>query len=656
MLIFLREVYSQKEWFFKNFRLFCRDDCYIFSIVYHDLSYHIFDNFKFSMNYLAESKFKVTLEFSFQIEPYEKRTPIKQEFLDLYEVEERWELMFKNQFQPDKAISSRDKRKLEEFDEFYKKSLTERIESKDYFKMLGHALTIEDLENQKEFDKFELENVKLESEDELLWFSYDPSLFSELSDSLKESTLKLTPIRNFNDDPVIVGVTDVTTDKIFIKKKRLLHTSLRYNVNLLPNRVAFRAAHKSLEVLEDYRLERFFLSFQDPPKFSNKRPLQIPKHLSLFNLKILGNSEQFSAVWSILQRSTFPYPFCVFGPPGTGKTTVVVESVCQIIKHNPDARILITAQSNFACDEIAGRLLKYVVRQKIYRYYSRSFESKQDQIPDKLLEISNLKEPRRDFLSQEEFYHFNIFITTCVSSQRFAQSQKKDPFDYVFIDEAASVMEPEALIPITGFAMDYLTINSFIVLFGDHKQLGPIVKSEFAAKLGLETSLMERILNTKEYRRKKDTFCIQLLDNYRSHPSILEFPNKLFYDGKLRSKLAKEEAETFVCWKSLPNPQIPIVLHSVFDPACQEGFSWYNRDEVQITRFWVDLLLNYGGVAGKKVEGKDIGIVTPYKAQQLRMVTEFVGLGIEIGTPEHFQGISWEFLRFEPRFSFIFLF
>jgi superfamily I DNA and/or RNA helicase len=53
----------------------------------------------------------------------------------------------------------------------------------------------------------------------------------------------------------------------------------------------------------------------------------------------------------------------------------------------------------------------------------------------------------------------------------------------------------------------------------------------------------------------------------------------------------------------------------------------------------VDLLLNEGGVNGKKVNGQDIGIVTPYKAQQIRMVQEFGGVeGIEIGTAEHFQG------------------
>jgi helicase MOV-10 len=249
-------------------------------------------------------------------------------------------------------------------------------------------------------------------------------------------------------------------------------------------------------------------------------------------------------------------------------------------------------------------------------------------------------------LTQEEFHHFNIFITTCVSTQRFAHSrQKRKTFDYVFIDEAASSTEPESLIPITTFAMDHLTVNSYVCLFGDHKQLGPIVKSEFAAKLGLETSLMERILNTREYQSKEK--CVQLLDNFRSHPAILEFPNKLFYESKIRSKLAKEQADTFVGWKSLPNPEVPIVLHSVFDTSVQDGFSWFNNDEVQITRFWVDLLLNEG-VNGKKVEGQDIGIVTPYKAQQIRMVQEFGGVeGIEIGTAEHFQGnFSNYFLHF----------
>ena len=72
-------------------------------------------------------------------------------------------------------------------------------------------------------------------------------------------------------------------------------------------------------------------------------------------------------------------------------------------------------------------------------------------------------------------------------------------FNYIFIDECAATIEPESLIPITGLAVHNSKIFSQIVLSGDHKQLGPIVESEFAAKLCLNLSMMERLMNLNQY-------------------------------------------------------------------------------------------------------------------------------------------------------------
>jgi helicase MOV-10 len=137
---------------------------------------------------------------------------------------------------------------------------------------------------------------------------------------------------------------------------------------------------------------------------------------------------------------------------GTGKTSTLVEAVAQILANKPNSKILISAQSNSACDEIGVRLLKHVSRTKIFRYYSASVLKRNvNDLNDQLLSISNIRNRRVHELSYEEFYHFNVVISTMVSSKRLHQANiKQKHFDYILIDECASAIEPESLIPITG--------------------------------------------------------------------------------------------------------------------------------------------------------------------------------------------------------------
>lgn len=85
-------------------------------------------------------------------------------------------------------------------------------------------------------------------------------------------------------------------------------------------------------------------------------------------------------------------------------------------------------------------------------------------------------------------------------------------------------------------------IKSSIVLAGDPKQLDAVTKSGYAGKLGFKTSFMEHLFEKRLYKRNALTgkfnqkYITQLVKNYRSHPAILEIPNKLFYDNKLEAK------------------------------------------------------------------------------------------------------------------------
>ena len=140
-----------------------------------------------------------------------------------------------------------------------------------------------------------------------------------------------------------------------------------------------------------------------------------------------------------------------------------------------------------------------------------------------------------------------------------------------------------------------------------------------------------------EYDRK---YITQLVDNFRSHPAILNFPNVQFYDGNLRARADLREISFALNWKLLPNRTFPIILHSAVADCHQEknGFSFFNETEVGIVKFYVEELLE-NGINNQKVEIDDIGIVSPYKSQRDllgRALKKYTG--IEIGTAEYYQG------------------
>lgn len=126
-----------------------------------------------------------------------------------------------------------------------------------------------------------------------------------------------------------------------------------------------------------------------------------------------------------------------------------MEAVVQIVKTRPNSHVLISAQSNSACDEIGVRLLRSMPKSKIFRFYSPSIGSKFND--ETLKSTSNMRSGKNEYPTYEEFYHFNVVICTLVTAGRLVQMNfKVDHFHYVFIDECAASTEPEAFIPIFG--------------------------------------------------------------------------------------------------------------------------------------------------------------------------------------------------------------
>lgn len=156
---------------------------------------------------------------------------------------------------------------------------------------------------------------------------------------------------------------------------------------------------------------------------------------------------------------------------------------------------------------------------------------------------------------------------------------------------------------------------------------------------------MERIMSKRRYQINEDktynkNYVTQLLDNFRSHPAILQFSNVLFYESKLRAKLEEPERSLGTRWQYLVNKRFPVLFHCNKTPSkiIRGGTSSYNEGEIGLVRFYVDLLLRVG-IDGVKIVPDDIGVVSPYKAQLNKLRDELRHeRKVEIGTAEYYQG------------------
>lgn len=267
--------------------------------------------------------------------------------------------------------------------------------------------------------------------------------------------------------------------------------------------------------------------------------------IELFNENIAKNPEQLEAVRNIALGPRTDAIYIVFGPPGTGKTTTLVEAIMQLLKR-PGSKILITAPSNTACDEIALRLLKAMHQNNLYshecsllRLYARLYDNRRDDIPEELTMHSNMF-GLHFYPSIEQLLEYRVLICTLTIVANMAEHGlgPESGYTHIFIDEAAACAEVEALMGFTQLVQP----QTAVIIAGDHKQLGPVIKSTKAEQLGLGVSLLERLLDRPCYQVDPDTglynrtIQTRLRYNFRSHPDILMLYNSLYYKHTLQSR------------------------------------------------------------------------------------------------------------------------
>lgn len=420
---------------------------------------------------------------------------------------------------------------------------------------------------------------------------------------------------------------------------------VEFTVNRLPLRLQHRAVHMAVQ--NELRDVLF-------PVGSRSLSPAFPPALRLFDQKLEKNAEQKNAVCNIVAGTSKPAPYLVFGPPGTGKTVTIVEAIKQVEKNIPGACILACAPSNSAADQLCEKLIasQHVDAQKIYRVYASSRNPKD--IPKVLEKNSNVEENTIIFPCKEDLMSYKILVSTLVTAGRLVSGGfPVGQFSHIFVDEAGHAVEPEAIISVAGLLN---AETGQLVLAGDPKQLGPILRSPFAIQYGLGLSLLERLMTQNELYQKgttgyDDRYLTKLLRNYRSHPSILKIPKEMFYDGELVACADEIISRQYCTWEHLPKSGFPVIFHGVIgkDERESNSPSFFNTSEIDIIIDYLKkLLLTQAKKGIAKISPKEIGIIAPYRKQvekirkAIKMHRELKScLGIEelkVGSVEEFQG------------------
>ena len=318
----------------------------------------------------------------------------------------------------------------------------------------------------------------------------------------------------------------------------------------------------------------------------------------------------------------------VHGPPGTGKTTTLVEAIYETLRR--EDQVLVCAQSNMAVDWISEKLVDHGisvlrignptrVNEKMLSFtYERRFEDHPDYpqlwaIRKNIRELSAHKRDEstrrkinslRDHAQELEqsirhalFLEARVIACTLTGSANRVLSGKR--FSTLFVDEAGQALEAACWIA--------LRRADRIILAGDHQQLPPTIKSLEAQRGGLDRTMMQHLAETRPE-------CVTLLRvQYRMNDAIMRFSSDWFYGGLL-------ESAPNVKFRSILDLDNPIVWVNTEgmdfnEQFIGESFGRINKPEAELS---IRNLKDYISKIGKErvlMEHIDFGLISPYRAQ-----------------------------------------
>lgn len=324
----------------------------------------------------------------------------------------------------------------------------------------------------------------------------------------------------------------------------------------------------------------------------------------------------------------------VHGPPGTGKTTTLVEAIYETLHREP--QVLVCAQSNTAVDWISEKLVDrginvlrignptrvndkmlsftyerrfeshpsypelWAIRKELRQLRSQGRRRSYEQRESLRGRISRLKDRAAAIeiaINADLFNSANVVASTLVGcNNRLLYGHH---FGTLFIDEAAQALEAACWIAIRK--------ADRVVLAGDHRQLPPTIKCYEAAKEGLDRTLMEIVAERKQE-------AVTLLETqYRMHRQIMQFSSDWFYGGKLKAAPDVEfrgilDLDTPISWVDTSEMDFK-------EEFVGESFGRINKPEADLLMENLHAYIDRIGKDRILDERIDFGIISPYKAQ-----------------------------------------
>jgi helicase MOV-10 len=364
----------------------------------------------------------------------------------------------------------------------------------------------------------------------------------------------------------------------------------------------------------------------------------------------LNREQKDAAAFITAPSSHLLPPYLMFGPPGTGKTTVLVECILRLLRTSVSAghRILVCAPANKACDLVAGRLKNEILRLKLGNPQDRVLRLVAESRP--LTEVDQSIHdlcfctddgfviPEKKDLQQKE-----VVICTCSTSAAIYTSGDSAAFSHIFIDEAGQATEPESVLPIVAIQR---SSNARIALFGDPFQLGPVIQYPTGLSIyqgtALHLSLLERLSHLPGYQSEQLATAVkaQLIRSYRAHPKLMQVSNERFYENKLQACAPVDERfmEKLARLPGLRNKKCPIIFETVqgLESKQSPDPSRFNVVEAERVLHHVKTVHN-----ACEVPYSEIGVISPYSAQvdRIRDLLDKHGCNdVRVGSVEEYQG------------------